>query len=122
MIDYGVLSTYELDKGFRGYKLKIEGYGAIDDINGIEIGSGLLISLQFKNSFFTSYLFIANKPVLDTKSVTEDQYLLHKGAFKDERAEGRCWFVDVVKEVDGIIYTTYGGMFHMKHEVKGVMI
>ena len=122
MIDYGVLSTYELDTGFRGYKFNIEGYGMIDDINGIEIGHGCLVSLSFKNSFFTSYVFIADKPVLDTRPITEDQYLFHKGAFKDERAEGRCWFVNVIKEVDGIIYTTYGGMFHKKHVVKGVVV
>lgn len=122
MIDYGVISTYELDTGFRGYKINIEGYGMIDYINGIEIGHGCLVSLQFKNNFFTSYVFIADKPVLDTKSITEDRYLLHKGAFKDERAEGRCWFVDAIKEVDGIIYTTYGGMFHKKHTIKGVRV
>lgn len=122
MIDYGVLSRYELNTGFRGYKFNIEGYGMIDDINGIEIGHGCLVSLSFKNSFFTSYVFIADKPVIDTNSTTEDQYLLHKGVFSDERADGRCWFVDKVKEVDGIIYTNYGGMFHVKHSIKGVMV
>ena len=122
MIDYGVLSTYELYTSFKGYTFNIVGYGMIDDIKGIEIGNGCLISLRYKGWYFTSYLFISDKPVLDTRSTTEDQYLLHKGAFKDERAEGRCWFVDVIKEVDGIIYTTHGGMFHKKHKVGGVIV
>lgn len=51
MIDYGVISMYKLDTGFKGYRLNIEGYGMIEDINGIEIGHGCLVQLQFKNSF-----------------------------------------------------------------------
>lgn len=122
MIDNGVLSTYELQGSFSGHKLYIEGYGYIDDIDGIEIGHGCLVSARYKNYPHVSYIFIADKPVIKTSSTTEDQYLLHGGVFSDERAEGRCWFVDLVKKVDGIIYTTYGGMFHVKHSIKGVKV
>lgn len=122
MIDYGVLSTYELDTGFRCYKLNIEGYGMIEDISGIEIGHGCLVSLTFKNSFFTSYVFIADKPVLDTRSITEDQYLFHKGAFKDERAEGRCWFVNPTKREGNTIRTTNEGVFTKREYHKGLVV
>lgn len=121
-MDNGVLSTYELQGSFSGHRLYIEGYGYIDDIDGIEIGHGCLVSARYKNYPHVSYIFIADKPVIKTNSTTEEQYLLHKGVFSDERAEGRCWFVDKTNEVDGIIYTTYGGMFHVKHSLKGVMV
>lgn len=121
-MDNGVLSTYELNGSFSNYILNIEGYGYIDDIDGIEIGHGCLVSARYKDWYNVSYLFIADKPVIKTSSTTEEQYLLHKSVFSDERAEGRCWFVNKVKEVDGIIYTNYGGMFHVKHSIKGVMV
>ena len=121
-MDNGVLSTYVLQESLSEHNLNIEGYVYIDNIEKIEIGHGCLVSARYKNYPHVTYMFIADKPVIDTNSTTKDQYLLHKGVFSDERADGRCWFVDKVKEVDGIIYTNYGGMFHVKHSIKGVMV
>lgn len=111
MIDVGVLSMYKLHSSWSNHKIKIEGHGSVNMANMyIE---GTLISL--KEGFNTTYLFIANEPVIDTESVTEDMYLLHEGVFNDTRANGRCWFLDdEVKESNGIIYTSNGGKFHVK--------
>ena len=82
---------------------------------------GTLVSL--KRGFTTTYLFIANEPVIDTQPVTENMYLLHEGVFDDTRANGRCWFVDnKVKESNGIIYTSNGGKFHVKPLVGGLLV
>lgn len=121
-MDNDVLSTYVLQESLSEHNINIEGYGYIDNIEKIEIGHGYLVSARYKNYPHVTYVFIADKPVIDTNSTTKDQYLFHKGIFSDERADGRCWFVDKVKEVDGIIYTNYGGMFHVKHSIKGVMV
>lgn len=123
MIDFGVLSTYKLYGSWANHRIKVEGYGSVNRIGctynmNIE---GTLVSL--KRGFNTTYLFIANEPVIDTQSVTEDMYLLHKGVFDDTRANGRCWFVDYeVKESNGIIYTSNGGKFHVKPIVGGVLV
>lgn len=69
-MDNGVLSTYELQGSFSGHTLYIEGYGYIDDIDGIEIGHGCLVSARYKNYPHVSYIFIADKPVIKTSSTT----------------------------------------------------
>lgn len=123
MITEGVLSTYKLYGSWANHRIKVEGYGSVNRIEctynmNIE---GTLVSL--KRGFNTTYLFIANEPVIDTQSVTEDMYLLHEGVFDDTRANGRCWFVDdEVKESNGIIYTSNGGKFHVKPIVGGVLV
>ena len=122
MITDGVLSTYKLYDSWANYRIKVEGYGSVNNIectNNMHI-KGTLVSLKRK---YTSYLFIADEPVIDTQSVTEDMYLLHEGVFDDTRAYGRCWFVDdEVKESNGIIYTSNGGKFHVKPIAGGLLV
>lgn len=122
MIDIGVLRTYKLYNGWSKCKIrKIEGYGALSGEQFDEMCVGMLVSIDVEGE--TSYLFIADEPLLDKAFPTdEDPYLLHSGIFNDERAEGRCWFVDKQDEKDGIIYTSSEGMFHMKHNVGGVIV
>lgn len=122
MIDIGVLRTYKKFDGWsRSEVRKIEGYGALSGEPFDEMCVGMLVSINVGGE--TSYLFIADKPLLDKSFPTdEDPYLLHSGIFSDERAQGRCWFVDKQDEKDGIIYTSSEGMFHMKHSVGGVLV
>lgn len=122
MIDIGVLRTYKKFDGWsRSEVRKIEGYGALSGEPFDEMCVGMLVSIDVGGE--TSYLFIADEPLLDKAFPTdEDLYLLHSGIFNDERAEGRCWFVDKQDEKDGIIYTSSEGMFHMKHNVGGVIV
>lgn len=121
MITEGVLSTYKKFDGWsRSEVRKIEGYGALSGHQFDEMCHGMLVSLDVGGE--TSYLFIADKPLLDNYSTDEDPYLLHSGIFSDERAKGRCWFVDKQDEKDGIIYTSYEGMFHVKHDVGGIIV
>lgn len=122
MIDIGVLRTYKKFDGWsRSEVRKIEGYGALSGKPFDEMCHGMLVSLDVGGEI--SYLFIADKPLLDKAFPTdEDPYLLHSGIFNDKRAQGRCWFVDYVDEKDGIIYTSSKGMFHVKHQVGGVLV
>lgn len=121
MIDIGVLRTYKLYNGWSASKVrKIEGYGALSGTPFDELCHGMLVSIDTRGEL--SYLFIADNPLLDNYSTDEDPYLLHSGIFNDERAKGRCWFVDKQDEKDGIIYTYSQGMFHMKHSVGGVLV
>ena len=123
MITEGVLSTYKLYSSWSHHRIKVEGYGSVNRISCTDnmYIEGTLVSL--KKELTTTYLFIANEPIIDTQSVTEDMYLLHEGVFDDTRAYGRCWFVDdKVKESNGIIYTSNGGKFHVKHSVKGLHV
>lgn len=123
MITEGVLSTYKLYSSWAKHKIKVEGYGSVNRIectNDIYI-EGTLVSL--KKELTTTYLFIADEPVIDTQSVTENIYLLHEGVFDDKRANGRCWFVDdEVEEYKGIIYTSNGGKFHVKPIAGGLLV
>lgn len=118
MITDGVLGTYKLYENYAGYKLEIVGYGSIDAV-GVENIEGVLVKLRH---VYNTYLFVAYEPVIDTQSVTEDIYLLHEGVFNDKRAYGRCWFVDEVKESNGIIYTSNGGKFHVKPVAGGLLV
>lgn len=122
MIDFGVLCTYKLFDGWSGTKIrKIEGYGALSGTPFGEMCKGILVSIDVGGDI--SYLFIADKPLLDKYFPTDaDPYLLHSGIFNDERAYGKCWFVDKQDEKDGIIYTSSEGMFHVKHQVGGVIV
>ena len=122
MIDIGVLCTYKKYNGWSASKVrKIEGYGALSGTPFDELCHGMLVSIDTRGEI--SYLFIADKPLLDKAFPTdEDPYLLHSGIFNDERAQGRCWFVDKQDEKDGIIYTSSEGMFHVKHQVGGVIV
>lgn len=122
MIDIGVLRTYKkFDGCSKSEVIKIEGYGALSGEPFDEMCVGMLVSIDVGGE--TSYLFIADEPLLDKAFPTdEDPYLLHSGIFSDERAQGRCWFVDKQDEKDGIIYTSSDGMFHMKHNVGGVLV
>ena len=122
MITEDVLSTYKLYSSWSHHRIKVEGYGSVNRIEctynmNIE---GALVSL--KRGFTTTHLFIANNPVIDTQSVTEDMYLLHDGVFNDTRASGRCWYVDKYDEQDGTICTSNGGRFHVKHHVGGLLV
>lgn len=122
MIDIGVLRTYKKFDGLSKCKIRnIEGYGAISGNPLDEMCNGILVSIDTGGEI--SYLFIADKPLLDkTFPTDEDPYLLHSGIFSDSRAQGRCWFVDKQDEKDGIIYTSSDGMFHMKHNVGSVLV
>lgn len=123
MITEGVLSTYKLYSSWSHYKIKVEGYGSVNRIEGTNnmYIEGTLVSL--KGGLITTYLFISNEPVIDTESMTEDMYLLHEGVFDDTRAYGRCWFLyDEVKVSNGIIYTSDGGKFHVKPLVGGLLV
>ncbi len=123
MITEGVLSTYKLYSSWSHYRIKVEGYGSVNRIEGTNnmYIEGTLISL--KSGFTTTYLFIANEPIIDNESVAEDVYLLHEGVFDDTRACGRCWFLDdEVKVSNGIIYTSNGGKFHVKPLVGGLLV
>ena len=122
MIDFGVLCTYKKYEGWKNWKpRKVEGYGAISGTPIYCECKGVLVSLV--NDEEVQYLFIADEQLLDEEfPVDGDPYLLHSGIFNDKRAQGRCWFVDYVDEKDGIIYTSSKGMFHMKHEVGGVLV
>lgn len=122
MITEGVLSTYKLESSWSHHRIKVEGYGSVNRISCTDnmYTEGTLVSL--KKELTTTYLFIANEPVIDTQSVTEDIYLLHEGVFDDTRAYGRCWFVDKVKESNGIIYTSNGGKFHVKPIAGGLLV
>ena len=121
MIDIGVLCTYKKYNGWSASKVrKIEGYGVLSDTPFDALCHGMLVSIDTRGEL--SYLFIADEPLLDKYSTDVDPYLLHSGIFNDERAKGRCWFVDKHDEKDGIIYTSNGGMFHVKHDVGGVLV
>lgn len=123
MITEGVLSTYKLHSSWSHHKIKVEGYGSVNRIEGTNnmYIEGTLVSL--KEELITTYLFIANEPIIDNESVTEDMYLLHEGVFDDTRVYGRCWFVDdVVKDSNGIIYTSNGGKFHRKPLAGGLLV
>lgn len=123
MITEGVLSTYKLYSSWSHHRIKVEGYGSVNRISCTDnmYIEGTLVSL--KKELTTTYLFIANEPIIDTQSVTEDMYLLHSGVFDDTRANGRCWFVDdEVKESNGIIYTSNGGKFHVKPIAGGLLV
>ena len=121
MIDFGVLCTYKKYGGWSRCKIrKIEGYGAIGSTMLDDLCHGMLVSLV--NDGKLEYLFIADKPLLDNNPTSEDMYLLHNGIFDDKRAQGRCWFVNKEDEKDGIIYTSSGGMFHVKHQIGGVLV
>nr|DAX63946.1 MAG TPA: hypothetical protein [Caudoviricetes sp.] len=123
MITECVLSTYKLYSSWSHHRIKVEGYGSVNRIPFTDdmYIEGTLVSL--KKELTTTYLFIANEPVIDTQSVTEDMYLLHEGVFDDTRAYGRCWFVgDEVKESNGIIYTSNGGKFHVRPLVGGLLV
>ena len=122
MIDIGVLRTYKKFDGCSKSEVrKIEGYGTLSDDPFDELCHGMLVSIDVGGA--TSYLFIADEPLLDKAFPTDEgHYLLHSGMFNVERAEGRCWFVDKQDEKDGIIYTSSEGMFHMKHNVGSVIV
>ena len=120
MINVGVLNTYERDRGFKGYVLdKVEGYGQI------ELGyldypiKGTLVS--YTTAWSRDCLFIADKPVVDTTSTTEDSYILHSGIFKDGIMDGRCYFVSIVDKTPDKVYTKYNGVFDVLH-TKGVRV
>ena len=71
MITEGVLSTYKLYSSWSHHRIKVEGYGSVNRIyctDNMYI-EGTLVSL--KKELTTTYLFIANEPVIDTQSVTE---------------------------------------------------
>lgn len=122
MITDGVLSTYKLYSSWSHHMIKVEGYGSVNrtSVTDNMYIEGTLVSL--KKELATTYLFIANEPIIDTQSVTEDTYLLHEGVFDDTRAYGRCWFLDEVKESNGIIYTSNGGKFHVKPIAGGLLV
>lgn len=123
MITEGVLSTYKLYSSWSHHRIKVEGYGSVNRIyctDNMYI-EGTLVSL--KKELTTTYLFIANEPVIDTQSVTESMCIFHAGVFDDIRAYGRCWFLDdEVKESNGIIYTSNGGKFHVKPIAGGLLV
>lgn len=118
MITEGVLNTYKLYSSWANHKIKIEGHGSLNTANMyIE---GTLISL--KEGFNTTYLFIANEPVIDTESVTEDMYLLHEGIFDDTRAFGRCWFISRATHHDNLISINHNGIFTKCECFRGLIV
>lgn len=79
MIDIGVLRTYKKFDGWSKSEVrKIEGYGALSGEPFDEMCVGMLVSIDVGGE--TSYLFIADEPLLDKAFPTdEDPYLLHSG-------------------------------------------
>ena len=122
MITEGVLSTYKLYDNWTKHSIKLLGYGSINKIectNDMYI-EGALVSL--KRGFTTTHLFIANNPVIDTQSVTEDMYLLHDGVFNDTRAYGRCWFVSRATYQGNLISTNHNGIFTKCECFRGLVV
>lgn len=122
MISNGVLSTYKLYSSWSHHRIKVEGYGSVNRVGctynmNIE---GTLVSL--KKELTTTYLFIANEPVIDTQSVTEDMYLLHEGIFDDTRAYGRCWFISRATHQGNLISTNHNGIFTKCECFRGLVV
>lgn len=122
MITEGVLSTYKLYSSWSHHRIKVEGYGSVNRIGctynmNIE---GTLVSL--KKELTTTYLFIANEPVIDTQSVTEDMYLLHEGIFADSIADGRCWFISRATYQGNLISTNHNGIFTKCECFRGLVV
>lgn len=122
MITEGVLSTYKLYSSWANHRIKVEGYGSVNRIEctynmNIE---GTLVSL--KKELDTTYLFIANEPVINTQSVTEDMYLLHEGIFADSIADGRCWFISRATHHDNLISTNHNGVFTKCEYFRGLIV
>lgn len=120
MIDVGVLNTYERDRGFKGYVLdKVEGYGQIE-LGHLDYPiKGTLVS--YTTAWSRDCLFIADKPVVDTTSTTENSYLLHSGIFKDDSMDGRCYFVSITNKTSDKVYTKCQGVFDVLNN-KGVKV
>lgn len=120
MIDIGVLNTYEKDSGFSDYVIdKVEGYGQIE-LGFVDYPiKGTLVS--YKTGWSRNGLFIADNPVVDTTSTTEDGYLLHSGIFKEGCMSGRCYFVDIVSKTSDKVFTKCGGVFDVLN-TKGVKV
>lgn len=101
MIDIGVLRTYKLYNGWSKCKIrKIEGYGAISVNTLDEMCNGILVSIDTEGD--TSYLFIADKPLLDkTFPTDEDPYLLHSGylVMKEHKVDVGLWINKMRKMV-----------------------
>lgn len=122
MITEGVLSTYKLYSSWSNHRIKIEGYGSVNNIpctNNIHI-EGTLVSLKYELA--TTYLFIANEPVIDNQSVTGGMYLLHEGVFDDTRANGRCWFISRATHHDNLISTNHDGVFTKCEHFRGLVV
>lgn len=120
MIDVGVLNTYERNSVFRSYTIdKVEGYDKIElEIVDYPI-KGTLVS--YTTGWSRGGLFIADKPLVDTSSTTEDGYLLHSGIFKEGYMDGRCYFVSIKSKTSGKIFTKYKGVFDMLN-IKGLKV
>lgn len=122
MITEGVLSTYKLYSSWSHHRIKVEGYGSVNRISCTDnmYIEGTLVSL--KKELTTTYLFIANEPIIDTQSVTEDMYLLHEGVFDDTRAYGRCWFISRATHQGNLISTNHNGVFTKCECFRGLVV
>ena len=122
MITEGVLSTYKLYSSWSHHRIKVEGYGSVNRISCTDnmYIEGTLVSL--KKELTTPYLFIANEPIIDTQSVTEDMYLLHEGVFDDTRAYGRCWFISRATHQGNLISTNHNGVFTKCECFRGLVV
>lgn len=122
MITEGVLSTYKLYSSWSHHRIKVEGYGSVNRISCTDNTyiEGTLVSL--KKELTTTYLFIANEPIIDTQSVTEDMYLLHEGVFDDTRAYGRCWFISRATHQGNLISTNHNGVFTKCECFRGLVV
>ena len=123
MITEGVLSTYKLYSSWANHRIKIEGYGSVNRIEctynmNIE---GTLVSL--KRGFNTTYLFIADEPVIDHDNIVGfDKYFFHEGIFADSIADGRCWFISRATHHDNFISTNHEGVFTKCEHIRGLIV
>lgn len=125
MISNGVLSTWKINSGWHKYTPKAVGYGSLnhpyisDRVEGtlVELDDGINGGINKDK-----YLFIADNPVIDPESLTEDMYFFHEGIFDDKRAYGRCWFVNKTDETGDILTTNNRGMFIRVEHTKGLHV
>ena len=121
MISNGVLSTWKINLGWNKYTPKAVGYGSLNHPYISDRVEGTLVELDGGISK-DKYLFIADKPVIDPESLTEDMYFFHEGIFDDKRAYDRCWFVNKTNETGDILTTNHRGMFIRVEHTNGLHV
>lgn len=121
MITNGVLSTWKINSGWSNYTPRVVGYGSLNHPYISDRIEGTLVELDGRISS-DKYLFIADNPVIDPESLTEDMYFFHEGIFDDKRSYGRCWFVSKTNETGDIFTTNHRGMFIRVEHSKGLHV
>lgn len=121
MISNGILSTWKINLGWNKYTPKAVGYGSLNHPYISDRVEGTLVELDGGISK-DKYLFIADKPVIDPESLTEDMYFFHEGIFDDKRAYGRCWFISRATYQGNLISTNHNGIFTKCECFRGLVV